>query len=248
MFERLLGKDKPQGTVQDAWRLLQARKIDEARELLRRLIKHEKSNFEALVLGLYEIIRPPKDGPEAVRRAEALEALAPDSNEVRTMFVCGTWTNPSELTFKRYNEIWKSNPRCITGHALRVMAVMAMSDAEIQTTFKPGHALESVYVTPLIKGLASLELRMHDAAREQFERGARDPDSVAAMYEDRLKVRFLPEEKARLVARYRLLCESGFGLTLRDLGRGTEAKEKFRGLIGPESPLAGDLKALSEEA
>ena len=132
MFGGLFGGDKPDGTVSDAWRLLQTGKIGPGRELLRRLIKHEPSNFEALVLGLYEMTRPPLIQGEARRRAELLETLAPDCNEGRSVFVCATWTNPSELTYASYDKMSKSSPRCAHGSAFRLIATIAMCDTEIQ--------------------------------------------------------------------------------------------------------------------
>ena len=248
MFERLLGKDRPQGSACDAFRLLQKGKIDEGRELLRRLIKHEPGNFEALALGLFEIIRPPKDGPEAKRRAEMLERLDPGANENLSIFICATWTEPSDLTIRRYDDISKSTPRCIHGHAFRLLATIAMCDMEIQGAIRPGQLVTSANVTFALKGVANLELRNHEIARDCFSRGAQEADAIAVFYSERLNVPFSAQASAHLVERYRLLCETGLALTLRDQGRSSEAREIFHRLAAQPSPIAEDLRPLAGEA
>jgi hypothetical protein len=248
MFERLLGKDRPDGTARDAFRLLQAGNIDRGRELLRRLIKHEPANFEALALGLFEIIRPPKDGPEARRRGEMLDRLDPGANENLSIFVCATWTDPSDLTIRRYSDISKSTPRCIHGHAFRLLATIAMSDMEIQSGIRPGQQITSANVTYALKGLANLELRNHEIARDCFSRGAQEADAIVEFYSERMKVPVSVQASANLVEGYRLLCETGLALTLRDQGRTSEAGKIFHRLAAQTSPLAEDLRPLADEA
>jgi hypothetical protein len=247
MFEKLLGKDKPQGSARDAFRLLQTGKIDEGRELLRRLIKHEPGNFEALALGLFEVIRPPKDGPEARRRAEMLDRLDPRANENLSIFICATWTDPSDLTIHRYNDLSKSIPRCIHGYAFRLLATIAMCDMEIQSVMRPGQQIESAHVTFALKGVANLELRNHEIARDCFSRGAEEADAIPDFYSESLQVPVSEQGSAHLVERYRLLCETGLALTLRDQGRSTEAREILRRLAAQPSPIAEDLRSLADE-
>ncbi len=95
-----------------------------------------------------------------------------------------------------------------------------MSDAAIQSVLRPGQAITSANVTLALKGVANLELRNLEEARDCFSRGAKEADALPGFYSERLKVPIPPQGATHLVERYRLLCETGVALTLRDHGRG----------------------------
>jgi hypothetical protein len=182
-----------------------------------------------------------------MRRAERLATVAPDANENASIFVCATWSEPSDVTVKRYNELWASTPRTIYGHAFRLEAAIAMSDMEIQRAMRPGRPVKSANVTLALKGVANLNLRKHDVARDCFSSGLKEGSAIVDFYDQRLQVSSSPQAAAHLTERYRLLCETGLGLTLRDEGRTDEARAIFQKLGSRPSPLVDDLRALAGE-
>lgn len=245
LFDRLTGKDKPWGTARDAFALIQQQKIEDGRELLRRLVKHEPANIEAATLRVYEITRPPELRAEAVRILEAMEKLAPGANELDSLFVTGTWTNPSQQTIERYARLDKSEPRSLFGHAYRVTAALCMSDLHWKLDLKPGFEIESMTVTGLIKATAGLQLRQHSAALDGFRNGAEKADETPDLYEKHLHIRILPEEREAMKGTYRHLCRIGAALTLWEMGRNDESRREFSQLAHDEWIFAHDLEALA---
>ncbi len=243
LFDRMLGRDKPWGTVDDAFRLLQEKKIDDGRELLRRLIKHAPDDLEALALGVFELQRPPEEKEEGYRRIMELTRKAPaDAN---ALWVVGTFTSPGDETSRRWGEILDQATVTTHGAAFRVLSFVCMSDSQFQLRCRPGFALTSMYATNLVRGAAKFLLRDHAGALECFEAGEREADRVPAFYEEKLQVRLLPEDREEIARVARILSRMGTAVTERDRGRIAQAKAGFRALAEESPILREDLNVLA---
>jgi hypothetical protein len=85
-FNKTPDADKPQGTVNDARRLLRTSEITPGRELLRRICKYEPQSFDAHILLCPDLQRPPIDGRAASKLAMRADAIAPNNSEVQSIF------------------------------------------------------------------------------------------------------------------------------------------------------------------
>jgi tetratricopeptide (TPR) repeat protein len=246
-FEKLFNKDKPLGDTAEAFRLLQKGEIDEGRELLRRLCKHEPDNFEANLLGAFELLRRPQDRQASLERKMRVAAIAPKCCEDDALQVVATWTTPSDFTTECFERMSRSTPRCAHGYAIMMLGQLCMSDAAARAALQPGKPLESVTITGVIKATALFMERRQDEALDIYRKGKDRAVKIPDLYEEHLKMDIPAKKRNVIVESYRSLCSIGEALVLRDTGKMDEAREIFARTADEYPNFEKELRALADE-
>lgn len=221
-MDRALGKDAPWGDFNLAWTLLKMGKIEEGRELLRRLCKHHPKDRDNLALGAFELLREPEDRTESKRLLGELSRFFPDACELYALWTIGTFDRNPRFAYESYcnND---SEPGGALGTFLNDLQEVCISFTHHQVLFcEEGTDIGSVIVQPLPKGVALLSLRRQREALSIFARVYREADQLDSY------VRHLgpmtQSQRESLAAMIQTTALKGLYLTLFDLGLDDFAK------------------------
>lgn len=247
-WARLFGGDPgPSGTVEDAWRLLQAGSVDEARAMLLGICRREPRNARAHVMAAFDLMRPPEDRS---RGHKLLQAIDPggDRGDVQSLFVLAGIFNQTadglEVAIDSLERARQRPPSEPHGAALLLLASVAMSDIRIQQFCRrSGEAITSAMAQPALRGAAQHMLRERRAL-ETFQGGLDAPSDTVAGYEKFFGRPLTAGQKKYVVDQLTADCLIGRGLVLRERRAGADARVAFRDamrLVDESSAIARAL-------
>ncbi len=220
-WDRLHNRDHPPGHVYQARQLLQERRIASGRELLRRITKHHRNEFDGHLLAAREYLRPPIDRVRAryhLARARDLDRGAAEVHSLAVLFSLGA--NRPSWAAVAYPHALKVPPRRVAGHALLLEARLHLGDTLIQLAHRPGAppADKVLLYHPVLEGVRRLDAREDRGALAFFEQGYADAEAIAGGYEYTLGGTMNPQRRAALPWEIRFLSLIGMALLLRDMG------------------------------
>jgi hypothetical protein len=221
---RASGKDLPWGDFTSAWTLLKNGKIEEGRELLRRLCKHHPSDRDNLALGAFEGLRAPEDRKESSRLIGELHRLFPDAGEFHALRTIGLFDRSPRLAYESFRENHGKTTGILCTFLIHLQEV-AISDIQHQVLFANlGTTIEFSIVQPVLKGVALFLLRRQQEAVAMFVKGYREADQMPALYMRHLGITLTQFQRQSLASMIQLDCLRGLYLTLFDLGLDDLAK------------------------
>jgi hypothetical protein len=230
LWKSLFGSEEPQGSLDDAMRLLYADQIEPGRRLLRAICRREPSNVTAHVLSAFELSRPPADWKARYPLLLRLEQIDPDRTQAEfasLMAFLDVLLFEGDTMIRAYERIPghpPSNPHCA---AIYLTARLMLSDVILQVKFLPrGESMTALVAHPAAQGAAQFVLR--DArALPTLQRGIDAPERMVRAYEDYLKRSLLPAERADVCDSLAFECNIGRGLVFRDQNRMADARAAF---------------------
>ncbi len=86
-LDRTLGRDAPWDDFQTAWSLLRMGRLEEGRELMRRLCKYHDTDRDNLALGAFELLRAPEDRAKSGRLLRKLSRRFAGCSEFHALYV-----------------------------------------------------------------------------------------------------------------------------------------------------------------
>lgn len=241
-FGRMFGGDKPWGTTEDAVKFLRGGKIEEGRELLRRLCKHTSDPIPKAVLA-WELQRPPEDNRLSLSYLMQLSLSSCEFFSIKAikLLTDGNYELGGE-DFLNANEV---RPASAYGCAMFLISYLSFSDLWFQTRLlmPRNRAIEGRIVTSPLKGSAQMMLRQHEAAWQTFLWGWIQSEEHAHAYAETLKVEMTTEEEKLIEGTMSKMCMIGMGLILWDLGFAQEAADIFARVY---EALEGNLRHAAE--
>ena len=223
-MDRALGKDVPWGDFNLAWTLLRMEKIEEGRELLRRLSKHHPKDRDNLALGAFELLRKPEDRTESKRLLGELSQLFPDACELYALRTIGTFDRSPKFAYESYcnND---AKPGGTLGTFLNDLQEVCISFTHHQVLFcEEGTDIGSVIVQPVPKGVALLLLRRQQEALSIFASAYREADQMPDSYMRHLGPKLTQSQRESLAGMIQITSLKGLHLALFDLGLDDFAK------------------------
>ncbi len=235
LFGGLFGAPKPWGGVADAVMLLRHGRIAEARELLKRLVAHDRNNLAARLWLSLESRRPPHD--ETIKASVLVPALPrPERDALETLIAFATANG--EWLGEAFLAAMERPAGSELGAFLQVAAFVAAGDMWMQTQLlhPRGRAMESVIVTKSVKAFAQFLERRHDEAWTLANEVASDPAAVVESYGRNLKISPTAQETETLTTVARNCANLILGLILFDLGYDAERRALFAGAVPHMEP------------
>lgn len=218
LVDRTLGKDAPWGDVNLAWTLLQNGKIEEGRELLRRLCKHQPNIRANLALGAFELVREPEDRTESSRLLGELAQRFPNACEFHALRTIGLFDRSPRLAHESYRKNSRDGDSVLSKY-LDDLQEVCISDIQWRIIFgKVGDSLESFAVQSIYKGVAMLLLRKQREGLLMFAKGYQQSDQMPDFYERHHGLKLTESQRASLIAMFGVCCLQGLQLTLFDVG------------------------------
>lgn len=239
-WDRTLGRDAPWGDFQTAWSLLRMGRVEEGRELIRRLCKYHDTDRDNLALGAFELLRAPEDRAKSGRLLRKLSRRFVGCSEFHALLTIGLIYSNARLSYAAYQRN-DGNPGSVFGTFLNDLRDVAISDIQHQILFgKVGDTIASVIVQPVVKGFAQFLLRNHEEALSMFARGYREADQMGACYVRILGKTLTQTQHESLAGMIQIVALKGLRLTLFDLGLDALAT-RVEELLEMERQLLDDI-------
>jgi hypothetical protein len=226
----------PSGTLDDAWRMLQAGAINDGRKLLLAICRSDPSNRPAHVLGAFELTRPPADYPNRQKLLAALDREPPPGfkQDFVVPFLAVLQFSPDG--YRRAYEtfvVWAwaavngSAPSDPHIAAMLLYSRVLMSDCLIQVSLPPASGkIDSALVNYAAQG--AMQLMLRDARAIPTLQSGLDGKSTLSAYSEIAGRQFSAQEHAALSTRIAFECQIGLGLAHRDGGRKEQARAAFQ--------------------
>lgn len=220
----------PWGSLEDARRLIAFGKINEGRELFRKLLDAQKKGpgyNKCLAAYCSEMLRPPRV-PTGLDRAGDLPTTEKNAlSAILDFMALDASRGPKAMLAAT-----EGYPSTDSGAVLLLTAYLGWSDCYLQTQIlQPlGRAMEFMVTIVPVHGIASLLLRQHQVAWKSFVKGVVSPDLTLQTYEKELSLKIEKSTRRYLVNVVQICCWIGEGLVLRDLCFDAEAQTHFSAL------------------
>lgn len=232
LWQSLFGSSSPpSGTVDDAFRILRAGRIDEGRTLLRAICRHEPANRDALILTAYELSRAPERSADRQGLLQQIHALDPQRSavETQTLFAfLDVLQFDGDGYLRAYHGLPAHSPARPPFAALHLLARVLLSDCILQIKLlKPNQLMTKILTHPASQGAAAFVMR-DSRALSIFTRGVNDPASTVAHYERYVGRTLTDAERNEALDSVGFECAIGMGVMLLDQDRREEAQAAFR--------------------
>ncbi len=209
----------PGDPLLSAMKSLWAGRVAEGRSLLSSSVPTSTATGETLAWLAWDCLRPPEDRQRSWKALQDLERLAPGCAEAASIRLASAF---SHLDYEELSEAYVrlicEQPFGRFGNQMAVAAWLCASDLRLQSRYRQTPP-ETLLVSSVLKGIAQLLERQHEAARHTFEAGFDHAAQFPAVLSQKVGRELSEADRSAVAAQIRFECTLGLALVEADRGR-----------------------------
>lgn len=209
----------PGDPLLSAMKPLWAGRVAEGRSLLSSGVQSSTAAGETLAWLAWDCLRPPEDRERSWKALQDLERLAPGCAEAASIRLASAF---SHLDYEELSEAYVrlicEQPVGRFGNQMAVSAWLCASDLRLQSRYRQTPP-ETLLVSSVLKGIAQLLERQHEAARHTFEGGFDHAAQFPAVLSQKVGRELTESDRSAVTAQIRFECSLGLALVEADRGQ-----------------------------